>query len=68
MPPHSLPVAVAGAGLLWVGWFGFNGGSALAANGTATMAVILRIWGRQRVRWRGCWWSGSSMESPVRWA
>jgi ammonium transporter, Amt family len=40
MPPHSLPVAVAGAGMLWVGWFGFNGGSALAANGTATMAVL----------------------------
>ncbi|MEO8315164.1 MAG: ammonium transporter [Pseudomonadota bacterium] len=40
MPPHSLPIAVAGAGMLWVGWFGFNGGSALAANGTATMAVL----------------------------
>jgi ammonium transporter, Amt family len=40
MPPHSLPLAVAGAGMLWVGWFGFNGGSALAANGTATMAVL----------------------------
>jgi ammonium transporter, Amt family len=40
MPPHSLPVAVAGAGMLWVGWFGFNGGSALAANGTAAMAVL----------------------------
>jgi ammonium transporter, Amt family len=40
MPPHSLPVAVAGAGMLWVGWFGFNGGSALAANGAAAMAVL----------------------------
>jgi Amt family ammonium transporter len=40
MPPHSLPIAVAGAGMLWVGWFGFNGGSALAANGTAAMAVL----------------------------
>jgi Amt family ammonium transporter len=40
MPPHSLPLAVAGAGMLWVGWFGFNGGSALAANGTAAMAVL----------------------------
>jgi len=40
MPPHSLPVAVAGAGMLWVGWFGFNGGSALAANGAAGMAVL----------------------------
>jgi Amt family ammonium transporter len=40
MPPHSLPLAVAGAGMLWVGWFGFNGGSALAANGTAAMSVL----------------------------
>jgi ammonium transporter, Amt family len=40
MAPHSLPLAVAGAGMLWVGWFGFNGGSALAANGSAAMAVV----------------------------
>jgi Amt family ammonium transporter len=40
MPPHSLPLAACGAGMLWVGWFGFNGGSALASNGTATMAVL----------------------------
>jgi len=40
MPPHSLPLAACGAGMLWVGWFGFNGGSALAANGTATMAIL----------------------------
>ena len=40
MPPHSLPLVAAGAGLLWVGWFGFNGGSALAANGTAGMALL----------------------------
>ncbi|MBT8140768.1 MAG: ammonium transporter, partial [Gammaproteobacteria bacterium] len=41
MPPHSLPLTVAGAGMLWVGWFGFNGGSALAANGDAAMAVLV---------------------------
>lgn len=41
MPPHSLPLTVAGAGLLWVGWFGFNGGSALAANGDAGMAILV---------------------------
>src|SRR5690606_35797383 len=41
MPPHSLPLATAGAGMLWVGWFGFNGGSALAAGGSATMAVLV---------------------------
>jgi Amt family ammonium transporter len=40
MAPHSLPLAAAGAGMLWVGWFGFNGGSALAANGIAAMAVL----------------------------
>ncbi len=40
MPPHSLPIAVTGAGMLWVGWFGFNAGSALAANGSAGMAMV----------------------------
>ena len=41
MRPHNLPFAVIGAGMLWVGWFGFNGGSALAANGTAAMALLV---------------------------
>jgi len=40
MPPHNLPMTVTGAGMLWVGWFGFNGGSALAANGDAAMAML----------------------------
>jgi Amt family ammonium transporter len=40
MPPHSLPLTVMGAGMLWVGWFGFNAGSALAANGNAGMAML----------------------------
>ena len=40
MPPHSLPLTVIGAGMLWVGWFGFNAGSALAANGNAGMALL----------------------------
>jgi Amt family ammonium transporter len=40
MPPHNLPFAFVGACLLWVGWFGFNGGSALAAGGLATLACI----------------------------
>ncbi|MFO1377174.1 MAG: ammonium transporter [Steroidobacteraceae bacterium] len=41
MPPHSLPLTVLGAGMLWVGWFGFNAGSALAANGNAGMAMLV---------------------------
>lgn len=40
MPPHNLTMTVAGAGMLWVGWFGFNAGSALAANGDAGMAML----------------------------
>src|SRR5512140_2171800 len=39
MLPHSLTLSVVGAGMLWMGWFGFNAGSALAANGTAGMAL-----------------------------
>ena len=38
--PHNIPYSVLGAGLLWVGWFGFNGGSALAANGVAANAFV----------------------------
>ena len=41
MPPHNLTMTVTGAGMLWVGWFGFNAGSALAANGDAGMAMLV---------------------------
>jgi ammonium transporter, Amt family len=41
MMPHNLTMTVTGAGLLWVGWFGFNGGSALAASGDASMAMLV---------------------------
>ena len=41
MLPHNMTMTVTGAGMLWVGWFGFNGGSALAANGDAAMAIIV---------------------------
>jgi Amt family ammonium transporter len=41
MPPHSLTLTVVGTGMLWVGWFGFNAGSALAASGQAGMAMLV---------------------------
>ena len=40
MPPHNMTMTVTGAGMLWVGWFGFNAGSALAADGNAAMAML----------------------------
>jgi len=39
--PHNMTMTVTGAGMLWVGWFGFNGGSALAADGSAAMALLV---------------------------
>ena len=41
MMPHNMTMTVTGAGMLWVGWFGFNGGSAVAANGDAGMAILV---------------------------
>jgi Amt family ammonium transporter len=41
MPPHNLALTLIGASLLWVGWFGFNAGSAVAANGSAGMAMLV---------------------------
>jgi ammonium transporter, Amt family len=41
MPPHNMTMAVTGAAMLWVGWFGFNAGSALAADGAAGMAMLV---------------------------
>lgn len=41
MPPHNMTMTVTGAGMLWVGWFGFNAGSALGANTSAAMAMLV---------------------------
>ena len=41
MPPHNMTMTVTGAGMLWVGWFGFTAGSALAADGNAGMAMLV---------------------------
>jgi Amt family ammonium transporter len=41
MPPHNMTMVVTGACMLWVGWFGFNAGSALAADGSAGMAMLV---------------------------
>jgi Amt family ammonium transporter len=41
MTPHNMTMTITGAGMLWVGWFGFNGGSALAADGSAAMAMLV---------------------------
>ncbi len=58
MPPHNLTMTVAGAGMLWVGWFGFNAGSALAADGAAGMAMLVTHLGAASgaLAWMGCEW------------
>jgi Amt family ammonium transporter len=62
MPPHSLPLTVAGASMLWVGWFGFNAGSALAADGAAGMAMLVSGGGSANPVCSASspvWWRGS---------
>jgi len=58
MPPHNLPITVAGACMLWVGWFGFNGGSALAADGSAGMAILVTHLSAAAgsLAWMACEW------------
>ena len=60
MPPHSLVMTTIGAALLWVGWFGFNAGSNLEANGGTTLAVINTFVATAGARrWAGSWSSGA---------
>jgi Amt family ammonium transporter len=58
MPPHNLTMTVTGACMLWVGWFGFNAGSALAADGTAGMAMLVTHIGAATgsIAWLACEW------------
>jgi Amt family ammonium transporter len=58
MAPHNLPWTVAGACMLWVGWFGFNGGSAVASNGAAGMAMLVTHLGAAAgsLAWMSCEW------------
>src|SRR5208282_1928237 len=61
MPPHNLTLTLAGAGLLWVGWFGFNAGSALGANGLAVSAFVATHLGASAaaLTWMAVeWWRG----------
>ena len=58
MPPHNMTMTVTGAAMLWVGWFGFNAGSALAADGTAGMAMLVTHIGAATgaFAWMACEW------------
>lgn len=57
-PPHNLTMTVTGAGMLWVGWFGFNAGSELAADGVAGMAMLVTqlSTAAAALGWIGCEW------------
>ena len=68
LPPHSLTMSMIGASLLWVGWFGFNAGSNLEANGTTALAFVNTMSRPPRPRCRGCSWNGRSRASPRCWA
>jgi Amt family ammonium transporter len=71
MMPHNLTMTITGAGMLWVGWFGFNAGSALAANGSAGMALLATHISAAAgaLTWMTIEWVASSVTaSPAAWA
>jgi ammonium transporter, Amt family len=67
MPPHNLPLTVIGGSLLWVGWFGFNAGSAVAANGTAGMAMLVTqiATAGAALAWMGAEWAAHGKPSAL---
>jgi len=67
MAPHSLPLTLVGASLLWVGWFGFNAGSALAADGTAGMAMLVTqiATAAAALAWMGTEWATHGKPSAL---
>ncbi len=67
IPPHNVPFALVGAALLWVGWFGFNAGSALAANGTAGMAMLVTqvATAAAALAWMGLEWAAHGKPSAL---
>ena len=67
MPPHSLVLSFIGACLLWVGWFGFNAGSALASGGLATTAFVATHFGAAAAALSWSWPNGSRTVEPAHW-
>ena len=67
LPPHSVTLTVAGASMLWVGWFGFNAGSALAADGAAGMAMLVTqvATGTAALSWMFAEWKGHGKPSVL---
>ena len=67
MPPHNMTMTVTGAAMLWVGWFGFNAGSAVAANGSAGMAMLVTHLGAATgaFTWMICEWLRYSKPSVL---
>jgi Amt family ammonium transporter len=67
MPPHNMTMTVTGAAMLWVGWFGFNAGSALAADGAAGMAMLVTHIGAATgaFAWMVCEWVRFSKPSVL---